>query len=80
MQGNFIENKKVEMIEIIFLIDESPEDGFIVTALDESIFADGENYEEIKLNLRDSVNCHFDNDKKPKLIRLHTVKDEVILA
>ena len=61
------------MTEIIFLIEESPEGGFIATALGESIFTDGENYEEIKRNIKDEVDCHFDEDKKPKLIRLHIV-------
>ncbi|HEY5392839.1 MAG TPA: hypothetical protein VIJ57_12025 [Hanamia sp.] len=68
------------MTEIIFLIEESPEGGFIATALGESIFTDGENYEEIKRNIKDAVDCHFDEKRKPKLIRLHIVKDEVILA
>ena len=68
------------MTEIIFLIEESREGGFIATALGESIFTDGENYEEIKRNIKDAVDCHFDEKRKPKLIRLHIVKDEVILA
>ena len=68
------------MNEIIFLIEEAPEGGFTARALGESIFTEGETLEETKKNIKDAVDCHFDDDKKPKLIRLHTVKEEVILA
>ncbi len=68
------------MNEIIFLIEEAPEGGYTARALGESIFTEGETLEEIKNNIKDAVDCHFDDDKKPKLIRLHTIKEEVILA
>ena len=68
------------MNEIIFLIEEADEGGFTARALGESIFTESETFEETKRNIKDAVDCHFDEDKKPKLIRLHTVKEEVILA
>jgi len=68
------------MTEIIFLIEEAPEGGYTARALGESIFTQGETFEETKRNIKDVVDCHFDEEKKPKLIRLHTVKEEVILA
>ena len=68
------------MNEIIFLIEEAPEGGYNARALGESIFTQGETCEETKTNIKDAVDCYFDEDKKPKLIRLHTVKEEVILA
>lgn len=68
------------MNEIIFLIEEAAEGGFTARALGESIFTESETFEETKRNIKDAVDCHFDEDKKPKLIRLHTVKEEVILA
>ncbi len=35
------------MIEIIFLVEEDYEGGFFATALEESIFTDGETYDEL---------------------------------
>ncbi len=67
------------MNEIIFLIEEALEGGYTARALGESIFTQGETFDEIKRNIKDAIDCHFDDDKKPKLIRLHIVK-EVILA
>lgn len=68
------------MNEIIFLIEEEPEGGYIARALGEGVFTEGETLEETKKNIREAVDCHFDEEKKPKLIRLHIVKEEVILA
>lgn len=68
------------MNEIIFLIEEEPEGGYIARALGEGVFTEGETLEETKKNIKEAVDCHFDEEKKPKLIRLHIVKEEVILA
>jgi len=68
------------MNEIIFLIEEAPEGGYTARALGESVFTEGETLEEMKKNIKDAVDCHFDGEKKPKLIRLSIVQEEVILA
>ena len=64
--------------EIVFLIEESPEGGFVARALGFSIFTDGETLDEIKENVRDAVRCHFEENEQPQVVRLHYVKDEVI--
>ncbi|HHG75073.1 type II toxin-antitoxin system HicB family antitoxin [Persephonella sp.] len=66
------------MNEIIFLVEEDIEGGYIAKALGESIITQGDTLEELKKNVKDAVNCHFEDDKKPKLIRLHIVKEEVL--
>jgi predicted RNase H-like HicB family nuclease len=66
------------MKEIIFLIEEAAEGGFIAKALGESIFTEGETLEEVKSNIREAVECHFDEANLPNLIRLHIVKDELM--
>lgn len=64
--------------EIIFLVEEAPEGGYIARSLGHSIFTEGNNIEEIKEHSKDAVRCHFDEAELPRLIRLHIVKDEVI--
>ncbi len=64
------------MIEIIFIVKESEEGGFIATGLNESIVTDGDTLEELRLNVKEAVQCHFDDDDR-KIIRLHMVKEEV---
>lgn len=66
--------------EIIFAVQESPEGGYEARALGHSIFSQAETLEELKSIVRDAVSCHFAENEKPSLIRLHLVKDEVIPA
>ena len=68
------------MNEIIFLIENSVEGGYTARALGESIFTEGDNLEELRSNIRDAVDCHFEEESKPKMIRMHFVSEEVIAA
>ncbi len=68
------------MHEIIFLIEEAPEGGYLARALGESIFTEADSINELHVQIRDAVKCHFEEDNQPKLIRLHHVKEEVIPA
>jgi hypothetical protein len=64
--------------EIIFSVQESPEGGYDARALGYSIFTQADSMDELKRNVREAVQCHFDDGDAPKIIRLHMVKDEVI--
>lgn len=66
--------------EIIFLVEESPEGGYEARALGYSIFTQADSFEELKRMVQDAVACHFDASEKPRLIRLHQVKEEVVLV
>lgn len=64
--------------EIIFLVEESFDGGYEAKALGYSIFTEADSYEELKVNIKDSIQCHFEENEIPKIIRLHLVKEEVI--
>ena len=66
------------MSEIIFLIEEAPEGGYIARALGTPIFTQADSLDELHVNVRDAVQCHFDENEAPPVIRLHFVRDEVI--
>jgi hypothetical protein len=66
------------MNEIIFVIEEAVDGGFTARALGESIFTEAETLDALRQQVRDAVNCHFDEAKGPKVIRLHFVRDEVL--
>lgn len=72
--------KLVPVSEIIFVIEEAPEGGYIAKAVGESIFTQAEDLGLLQERVRDAVRCHFDEGKAPKMIRLHFVRDEVIAA
>ncbi|MEQ6120529.1 2-oxoisovalerate dehydrogenase [Reichenbachiella sp. MALMAid0571] len=67
------------MTEIIFIVQESIEGGFEARALDHSIFTDGESMDDLKQNIREAIQCHFERDA-PKMVRLHFVREEVFAA
>ncbi|MES2108602.1 MAG: 2-oxoisovalerate dehydrogenase [Bacteroidota bacterium] len=66
------------MNEIFFLIEEAVEGGYNARAIGESIYTQGDTMDDLKANIRDAVQCHFDEGNIPKIIRLHLVKEEII--
>lgn len=66
------------MTEIVFLVEDDPDGGYTARALGESIFTQAEDIKSLKKMIRDAVDCHFEVEDKPKMIRLHIVRDEVI--
>jgi hypothetical protein len=68
------------MNEIIFVVEDSPEGGYVARAAGASIFTEADTLDQLHARVRDAVRCHFDESTTPKLIRLHFVRDEVIAA
>jgi hypothetical protein len=68
------------MSEIVFLVEDTAEGGLVARALGHSIHTDADSYDELREQVRDAVQCHFDADQRPTMIRLHYVKDEVLAA
>ncbi|MBF0205288.1 MAG: 2-oxoisovalerate dehydrogenase [Oligoflexia bacterium] len=66
------------MNEIIFVIEVAPEGGYTARALGQSIFTEGDTIEELETNIKDAVICHFEEKDRPRMIRLHYVRDQVI--
>lgn len=67
------------MSEIVFLVEEDSEGGYTARALGEAIFTQADDMPTLRENVRDAVRCHFDDQgDRPKAIRLHFVRDEVI--
>ena len=48
------------MNEIIFIVNEPPEGGYVAEALGQSIFTVAETLEELNQMVRDAVMCHFE--------------------
>lgn len=64
--------------EIIFLVQESPEGGYEARALGHSIFTEADTYEDLKLMVQDAVICHLEPEERPRVVRLHLVKEEIL--
>lgn len=68
------------MTDIVFVVEQAPEGGFTARALGEAIFTEADTEAQLRVAVQDAVHCHFDEGKSPKVIRLHFVRDELLLA
>jgi hypothetical protein len=68
------------MSEIIFLVEEADEGGFTARAVGDSIFTEADTLDDLRRNVREAVECHFDDGEAPKVIRLHIVREEILTA
>jgi hypothetical protein len=69
-----------QLTEIVFLVEDDLDGGYTARALGESIFTEADDLQGLKIMVKDAVKCHFDNPEiRPKVIRLHIVKDEVFV-
>ena len=68
--------------EIIFEVSEDEVDGgYSASALGYGIHTEGDSLEELRRNVKEAVDCYFDETmRRPKLIRLHFVREEVLVA
>jgi len=64
--------------EIIFIVSEPPEGGYAAEAVGQSIFTVADTLKELNEMVRDAVIRHFEEDRRPKIIRLHFVREELI--
>ena len=68
--------------EIIFeVIEDELDGGYSASALGFGIHTQADTMDELRLNVREAVECYFDDGmERPRLIRLHYVRDEVLVA
>jgi predicted RNase H-like HicB family nuclease len=68
------------MSEIIFEVrEDEAAGGYIASALGVGIHTEADTLEELRTNVKEAVDCYFDESMAaPKIIRLHFVRDEVL--
>jgi hypothetical protein len=64
--------------EIIFYIEESIEGSCEAKSLGYSIYTEGKTIDELKKNIRDAVQCHFEKSEMPQILKLHFVREEAM--
>jgi hypothetical protein len=68
------------MTEIHFIVIEAPEGGYTARAVGADIFTEADHIDDLHAQIRDAVQCHFDPDDQPPIIRLHITREEVLAA
>jgi hypothetical protein len=66
--------------EIVFVVEEAAEGGYTARALGTSIFTEADTLDAVRTNVREAVECHFDEATRPAVIRLHIIRDEFLPA
>ncbi len=68
------------ILEVIFEVREDDIDGgYSASALGYGIHTQAESLGELRSNVKEAVECYFDESmKRPSLIRLHFVRDEIL--
>jgi hypothetical protein len=58
------------MTEILFMVEEQPDGGWVAHAVGQAIVTEADDLEELEGAVREAVLCHFDDGEAPKVIRL----------
>jgi hypothetical protein len=66
------------MAEILFIVEDAPESGYTAKALGHSIYTEADTWDELKVAIQDALACHFEVGQKPKVVRLHYLREEVM--
>jgi hypothetical protein len=69
--------------EIVFIVEDDPDGGHTAhaSAGGHAIFTQADTLETLRENVRDAVRCHFPEERpRPKVIRQHHVRDELLDA
>jgi predicted RNase H-like HicB family nuclease len=64
--------------EIVFEITQEADGGFCAECLTESIFTQGDTWDELRANVKEVVEAFYFDRPRPAAVRLHLVRDEVL--
>lgn len=65
-------------MEIVFGITQEEDGGYVAECLSHDIFTQGNNWDELRVNVCESAAAYFFDGPRPARIRLHLVRDEVL--
>jgi predicted RNase H-like HicB family nuclease len=63
---------------LLFVVQEDPEGGYTAKAPGYGIYTQGETMDELLANIKEAIQCHFEEGDIPSSFTLHTIKREVV--
>ena len=60
-------------------MENAPEDGYEARSIHHSVFTHAGTFEELQEMVHDAVSCHFTTEYRPHLMRLHKVKEDLVV-
>ncbi len=67
-------------MELVFSVTQETDGGYVAECLSHDIFTQGDDWGQLRGNVREAVDAFFFDQPKPDSIRLHLVRDEVLSA
>ena len=68
------------MEEVLFEVTQEADGGYCAECLTESIFTEGDTWEQLRANVKEAVDAYYFDRSKPRHIRLHLVRDEMLTS
>lgn len=68
------------MSELIFDVELDEGGRLLAIGRGDSIFTDGADWDDLKRNIHEVVEAFYFDKSKPSIVRLHMVRDEVLLS
>ncbi|MFI5098134.1 MAG: type II toxin-antitoxin system HicB family antitoxin [Candidatus Acidiferrales bacterium] len=70
----------IHVSELVFEVTEEAEGGYSEECLTENIVTQGETWEGLRANAKEATEAYFYDGPKPKYLRLHLVRDELLTS
>lgn len=67
------------MPELVFEVTQEADGGYCAECLTVDIFTEANTWDELRANVREAVKAYFLDQPEPTSIRLHLVKDEMLV-
>ncbi len=64
--------------EIVFVVEEASEGGFVARSVGDSRFTEAATLEQLREAVHEAVACHFEEGKRPQVVRLFIGRDEIL--
>lgn len=68
------------MPELVFEVLQESDGGYAAECLTESIFTQADTWDELRKNVLEATSAFFFDRPRPDRIRLHLVRDEILLV
>ena len=68
------------MVELVFEVQQESDGGYCAECLTESIFTEADTWDELRKNVLEATAAFFFDRPRPERIRLHLVRDEILLV
>ena len=66
------------MADLIFEVTQEADGGYCAECLTEGIFAEGDSWDALRVNVRDAVSAYYFDGTSPDQVRLRLVRDELL--